>query len=178
MSLKDIDCHEKENFKRLVKETHEDDERFKVIEKAYKKKKDELKNAIDNFYYINKVPSTLRFKSEDNKYAFQITKVERTNIIFDEDKLEKKLKVIDKNIVDDVIAKRYEIVDIEGLIKYLKKCGANPKKIKKFLCIEKKVNTQALNEFSELGLVDEASLKDTFQITKGATYFRIGKKRR
>lgn len=152
----------------LLEETN----KFNVIKKAFENRREELQNVIRN--YLGDATS-FNFKSTKGRFAINPTKLLVTNvvqkkIIWDIDKLKKKL---DKNVISKIIDKKYTINDMDGLIKYLKSCGVDPKIFKKFLDIEENVIEKQMDLLKDIGELDEEDIAGCYSITTNAGYIRI-----
>ena len=95
-------------------------------------------------------------------------------MVFNADKLE---KVLGKKISDNVIIKKYEIVDMFGLIAYLKECNVDPKIFKSFLSVTKSVDVKELERLDELGKISIEQLNGCYTVNKQKPYFTVGLKR-
>ena len=102
--------------------------------------------------------------------ALKVTKVQKISVDFEVDKLE---KVLSKEIAKKVIAKKYEVANIEGLISYLKKCNVDPKVFKGFLNITKYVDTDALDKLEELGMVTMKQIEGCYSVKKPRPYYTV-----
>lgn len=97
-----------------------------------------------------------------------IQKIQKSNVKFDANKLE---KVLDKPLRKRVINKTYEVSDISGLIAYLKELGADPEIFKSFLTISKSVNIRELENLESLGEISLDELKGTYTVNTSKPYF-------
>lgn len=144
-------------------------EKFKHIKKQYEDKKKKLEVSIKNFMYSNGGLDTLSFKTNESE-KMVVKKVSPRKIIWDPDKLEEKL---DKELCNELIEKIYVVNDMQGLIKYLKSCGVNPKKFKSFLNIEKKVKTDVLQQMDDLGEISLEDVKGCYVVKESESYLKI-----
>lgn len=109
----------------------------------------------------------------DGNKVISATKVQSTKVTFDVPRLE---KVLDKEILDEILEKQYTIHDIDGLVDYLKSCGVSPKRFKTFLNVSKTVNREKLNNLEALGLIDLESLQGAYTVTLNNPYYRVSSK--
>lgn len=79
---------------------------------------------------------------------------ERTKIEYDVDAI---LENVDEELVKKFIDKEYKIIDHVGLFKFLKSKGIQPKELRHFLFVDKKVNEKKLNDLYEK---EQISLSD------------------
>ena len=148
--------------------------KFKKVQEEYKaleKEKDELSKDLRNFMFVNGI-SEFDFEKEslDGRSVVTVKNIKKVTVTFDADKLEKRL---DKELCNEFIEKKYEINNIEGLVKYLKSCGVDPKEFKKYINVEKKVNNKKLDEISNLGDITEEDLKGCFTTKESVGYIKI-----
>lgn len=161
--------------KKLVKE-------YNSIKKNAKKVQDEFDSFKSDFN--SKMEKYFQEVSSDSLGGFTnsqlivdnllVTRVQKTSVKFDADKVEKSLG---KELSKKVINKKYEIYDIEGLIAYLKSCGVDPKMFKKFIITHKTVNSNELDKLSDLGKVGIDKLKGCYTVDRAKPYFLISERR-
>lgn len=161
----------------LVVQLNELNNEFKKTEDEYKAKKSSLCSVLKDYMALKKIDSLdFLFKAgryKDRPTNFSIKHVCPKKIIFDPDKMEKKLSKMDKNDLSEIIHKTYKINDIDGLIEYLKSCGVNPKKFKEFLTIEKVVDNKKVDEFSKIGKITEKDVEGCYTVKENESYFKI-----
>lgn len=157
-------------IRQQVVELHNLEQKYKEISKQYKERKDKLTLAIKNYMYCNKgCDKDFQF-SVNEKQTLGVKKVIPTLIIWDADKLE---QCLDKRSAKEVIQKTYTVTDMEGLVKYLKTCGVDPKKFKSFLYIEKRVDETKLEQLNALGEVAVEDLEGCYTTSTKSSYLRI-----
>lgn len=150
-----------------VDELYELEQKYKSIKKKYEDKKKKLSISIRNAMFVNGMN---KFQYEETNRVIDVKSITQKRIVWDVEKLEEKL---DKEICNECIQKTYEINNIEGLIKYLKSCGVNPKKFKSFLNVQKKVDNKKLNELSELGDINKKDLEGCYELKESEGYVKI-----
>lgn len=102
--------------------------------------------------------------------ASKVTRIQRVNVEFKVDKLE---KVLPKEVAKKVIVKRYEITNMEGLISYLKKCNVDPQVFKSFLNVDKQVDTKEMDKMEELGKITIEQIKGCYSVKKSNPYYNV-----
>lgn len=155
-----------------VLELYKEEQRFKAIKQAYEEKKKKLSTEIRNYMY-SKGYSSFDFRSREFGNV-KVNKVVRKTIKWDVDKLKKKLPI---ELLAEIIGKEYHIVDMPGLVKYLKSCGVNPKKFKQYISVEEKVNQQAINELSEIGDITAQDIEGCYELKQAEGYLTINAKK-
>lgn len=166
-----------EECKKKIDLFFEKQEKFKDIEKKFKKLKSDLNEELEDYFQNTDTKSGESFTNSEFETDKCIAKrVQRTIIDFDVDKLEKALKKVDKQIANAIINKKYEIYDIEGFIAYLKDLGADPKVFKSFLTIQKSVDKDELDRLSDLGKVTVDKISGCYNVTKGKAYYTVKRK--
>lgn len=159
-------------FESLALEFYEKQRKFKNIEKKFKELKDEFSKEAEKFFRKKGVSKINIDKLREQ--SISINMVQKASVDFDVDKLEKSLGELSKDVID----KRYEIIDMPGLAKYLKSCGVNPKVFKSFLLVSKTVNTKKLDDLEERGEVSLEQIKNCYTLTQHNPYFtfKVNKK--
>lgn len=162
------------DFVRAVKLLHEKTKRFKEVEARFKQIKVECTQIIDAYFKENDLGKSIIVSCDDSPFrGIRVSKVERTSVNFDPNKIERALT---KDVASKVIVKRYEVADINGLVAYLKTCGVDPKLFKSFLHITKYVNVEELERLNELGEIDESALDGCFSVTRFDPYYKLKEK--
>lgn len=78
-----------------------------------------------------------------------------------------------KEQYNKVVDKQYMIVDMPGLVKYLKSCGVNPKEFKKYLSVQETMNESKLEKAYDLGEVKRKQLEGCYEIVNSNPYIKI-----
>lgn len=157
-----------EDIKLAVFEFNELQREFKKYEEEYKKKKEQLQVKIKNYMFINGFNS-FKFGNSDGTF-FKVANVKRKKIDFDIPKLKTRLS---KDILKQILIKEYRINDFDGLKKYLKSCGVDPKEFIKYLDINEVVNQKMVNQLSDLGEITSRDLKGCYTVTEEFAYVRV-----
>lgn len=160
-----------EEVKRAVVELREYRLKFKDIESQYKKKNEELQKIIREFMGVNNF-TEFKFlsKSKLGDIPLKVLNVVPKKITFNVDKLKERLE---RDIFNKIVIKEYRIVDFNGLVKYLKSCGVDPKKFKKFIEVTETVDNNKLNELGNLGEISEEDIKGCYEVTECNGYVKI-----
>lgn len=167
-----------EQIKDSVLKLYKLSEEKKKFDKYYSDVKSKEQLVISNWMYSNIPKEQNSFEINlDNGYEYylnpvklKVTKVRRKKINWFIDKLK---KVLSKEEQKEVISKTYTISDMEGLVKYLKTCGVNPKKFKKFVDVQENVIEERLNNMYERGKIDLKTLNGCYNVEMGEPYIRI-----
>ena len=142
-------------------------QKFQEAKQNYEKEKSRLQGEI--FKYTSK-KGIQGFGFQDGEKGYKFTTVQTKKLIFDIDKLKKRLN---KEIISEVIKKKYTITDMDKLIKYLKSCGVDPKKFKTFVEIQEEVDEKKINELSEFGEINMEDLDGCYEVKLNTPYVRI-----
>ena len=147
--------------------------RFKQIQTRFCEIKTDFYNDMEDYFKYNNIDGKLTIECNDEFAdigSFVVTRVQSSRVEFNPDKLE---KALGKELSRDVIQKHYEIVDMNGLVTYLKECGINPKVFKSFISIRKTVNTKELDRLEELGKITAEQIKGCYTVKSQNPYFTI-----
>lgn len=86
----------------------------------------------------------------------------------------RKVKAKDsKKLIKQFVNKTYTVNNMQGLIEYLKQCGVDAKKFKKFIDITEEVDNDKLNNLSELGELKAKDIKGCYELRLGEPYVKI-----
>ena len=146
-----------------------------------KKLNDDEKNHQEEYKSKKKMyeEKIIKFLGKKNEKSYDFTQsnrrlkatfVENKKIDFNVEMIE---QVVDKNLFEEFVDKTYTISDYEGLVKYLKSLGANPKVFKEFIHCEKQINKSKLNQLSELGDISLDDLEGCYSVSVMSSYVRI-----
>lgn len=149
---------------------------FKAEEKVYKKRKEVFNKMAEDFFKDSGETQDI-FLTEETTVPMVITvkKCQAVSIQFDADKLENKLN---KEYCQEVISKKYEVLDMPGLVEYLKSCGVNPKKFKKFIGVIKNVDQKKLDQLFATGKLSEKDVDGCYMTEKRNPYYTVNAKKK
>ena len=99
-----------------------------------------------------------------------VTRIRTKKVFWFVEKLKEKL---DKKTYNEIVDKTYTINDMEGLIKYLKSCGVDAKKFKKFIEVNEEVDETKLNNLYDRGEIKKKQIEDCYEVKLGEPYIRI-----
>lgn len=123
--------HPASYYEKIAIEYAHKSERFKSIQKDFENKKAEFNREMNEYFDEHELPSKIVIDSQfSDNGQYTITRVQKTSVQFSADKLE---KVLGKNLSEHVIDKNYTVIDMFGLVAYLKEFGVDPKIFKTFI---------------------------------------------
>lgn len=105
-----------------------------------------------------------------NHVKLRVTNVRTKKVTWMLDKLKQKLG---KDVYKDVVHKTYTVNDMQGLIKYLKSCGVDPKKFKKFIEVTEELDETKLDTYYETGALKKEDIAGCYDVKMGDPYIRI-----
>lgn len=162
-------------IKKLVKEYYLAKEEAKEVQSEFDSLKSDFNAKMEKYFQQVSSDSLGGFVNSQLRVDdLIVTRVQKTSVKFDADKVEKSLG---KELSKKVINKKYEIYDIDGLIAYLKTCGVDPKIFKKFIVTHKTVDSNKLDNLSVIGEVGIDKLKGCYTVDKARPYFLISERR-
>lgn len=150
----------------------------KKFDKYYEEVRKKEQVAISNFMYSNLPKGQNSFQIEldegvnyyESHVKLNVTKVRTKKITWMLDKLKKK---VGKETYNSIVDKTYVVNDMNGLIKYLKTCGVDPKKFKKFIEVEEVLNEQKLENCYETGTIKASDVEGCYTLNMGEPYIRL-----
>lgn len=164
----------KDNVRRLYDAQQEK----KKFDKYYDavRKKEQL--AITNFMFTQLPRDQNSFEIEldegetyyTNHVKLRVTNVRTKKITW---KLDKMNQSIGKDVYKDVVHKTYTVNDMQGLIKYLKSCGVDPKKFKKFIDVTEELDETKLDTYYETGALKKEDIAGCYDVKMGDPYIRL-----
>lgn len=165
-------------IKDSVRKIYEAQKSKKKVDEYYNEVRKKEQLIISNYIFTNLQKGENSFDitlddGEDyytNHVKLKVTRVRKKSILWDIDKLKKKL---DKKVIKKIITKKYTINDMNGLAEYLKECGVNPKKFKKFLTVDEELNEVELNRLYDLGEIDKEQVNGCYKMEMGEPYIKL-----
>lgn len=177
-----------QKIKESVKRLFDAREERRRVDRLCKKVEEETCKEISNYMFCNKGEDGKPLKSidvlidggtgkEGNELALKplllrATKSKSRRIIFSVEGLK---KVLSKDLQKEVIKKHYEITNMEGLKKYLKSCGVDPKIFKKFLCVKETIDNERLEQLYSFGEIKLRDLKGSYEVKESKESITVRK---
>lgn len=161
-----------EECKQSILNFFQKQKKFKQIQNRFGEIKADFYNDMEDYFKCNEVDGKLTIECDElaDAQSFVVTRIQSSRVEFNPDKLE---KVLGKELSRDVIQKHYEIVDMNGLITYLKDCGISPKVFKSFISVRKTVDTKELDRLEELGKITAEQIKGCYTVKSQSPYFTV-----
>lgn len=161
-----------EECKQSIMNFFQKQKKFKQIQNRFCEIKADFYNDMEDYFKCNGIDGKLTVKCDklDGVESFVITRIQSSRVEFNPDKLE---KALGKELSRDVIQKHYEIIDMNGLVTYLKECGIDPKVFKSFVSVRKTVNTKELDRLEELGKITAEQIKGCYIVKSQSPYFTV-----
>lgn len=151
--------------------------KFKAAQLQFNDEKAKFNSLMEEFFKNEALDKSVVFTEhgvDGERESYTVTRIQKSSIEFDPDKLEKQFS---REISRCVVLKRYEIIDIDGLIAYLKECGVDPKIFKSFLHVSKSVDYTELDRLEELGKISHGQVKGCYTVKRQKPYFTVSVKR-
>lgn len=165
-------------IKDSVRKLYDAQQEKKQFDKYYDEVRKKEQLSISNFMFTNLPKDQNSFEIEldegvgyyTNHMKLNVTRIRTKRVTWLLDKLKQKLG---KDIYKDVVDKTYTINDIQGLIKYLKSCGVDAKKFKKFIDVNETLNETKLNTYYETGALKKSDIEGCYDVKMGEPYIRL-----
>jgi len=162
----------KVNYPAIVFDYFTKQQKLKHLQESFDKIKAGFASEMNKYFDEDNKGSKAIFNMDEfvDEMSLIVNRVQKSSVNFNADKLE---KVLGKEISKDVIIKRHEIIDIDGLVEYLKQCGVDPSIFKSFIVTTKSVDVQALERLDEVGKLKGISIDDCFTLKSNEPYFTV-----
>lgn len=165
-------------IKDSVRKLYDAQQEKKQFDKYYEEVRKKEQLSISNFMFTNLPKDQNSFEIEldegagyyTNHVKLNVTRIRTKKITWMLDKLKQKLG---KDIYSEVVDKTYTVNDMYGLIKYLKSCGVDPKKFKKFIDVDETLNEAKLNTYYETGALKKEDIEGCYGVKMGEPYIRL-----
>lgn len=149
----------KEEYEKIVIDYFEEKKKHDEISKKFNDVKKRFYDVSNSYFEDNEIKKS--FNVESGKSNLLVSMVKRVKLVFDADKLEKK---IGKKFSKEVIDKKIEIEDTDGFMKYMKSISADPNVLKSFFNVSKEVNKEALDQLEAVGKIDGSDIEDCYEV--------------
>jgi hypothetical protein len=161
-----------EECKQSILNFFQKQKKFKQIQTRFNEIKADFYDDMEDYFKYNGVDGKLTIDCDElcDTNSFVVTRIQSSKVEFNPDKLE---KALGKELSRDVIQKHYEIVDMNGLVTYLKDYGIDPQVFKSFISVRKTVNTKELDRLEELGKITAEQIKDCYKVKSQNPYFTV-----
>lgn len=103
-------------------------------------------------------------------FSIKSTRVIPTFINWDVSKLKKRL---DKSILRKVVKRVRTLVDLPGLVEYMKDLGGDPKIFWSFFETSEQVDQKEMDQANDLGYVTDEDVAGCFSVTTKPEFFRV-----
>jgi hypothetical protein len=165
-------------IKESVRKLYEAKKEKERVDSFYDEVKKKEQIAISNFMFTNLPQEQKSFDIEldegvayyTNHVRLQVTRVRRQKVIWLLDKLKKKLS---KEMYKDVVKKTYTINDMQGLVRYLKSCGVDAKKFKKFINVSEEADETKLDYLYDTGKLNKKDIAGCYEVQMSEPYIRL-----
>ena len=152
-----------------------DIKRFETAVKRYVKSKQDFEDERQAF---TKAAEIFFYLKGDTKHTIQtgddtflvVSKIQKARISWNISKLR---SILGKEVSKQVIDKKYTIVNMQGLIEYLKSCGVDLGGRRIIKKIEEVVNVKELEQMEQLGKVNEEDLKSCYSVKLQDPYYSV-----
>lgn len=104
---------------------------------------------------------------------FKATRVVQTHVTWDPKELKKKLP---DEFVSDVIKRQRDLVDLQGLVNYMRSLGGNAKKFWSFFNTTEYVDTDVLDQLFDLGEIELDDVSGCYSVTTKPSQYRVTSK--
>lgn len=122
----------------------------------------------------NKIVLTVASDNEDSTRPvggdYIVTRVQNTSVVFDPDKL---AKCLSKDVLLDVVSTKMTVIDVIGLVNYVRSLGGDAKTFKSFINITHEVDNSKIDELSEVGEITAEDIAGCYKIVKGKPWYRV-----
>ena len=104
---------------------------------------------------------------------FKTTRVVPTHVSWDPKALKKKLP---DEFVSDVIKRQRDLVDLQGLVNYMRSLGGNAKKFWSFFNTTEYVDTDELDQLFDLGEIEWDDVSGCYSVSTKPSQYRVTSK--
>ena len=165
-------------IKDSVRKLYDAQQEKKQFDKYYEEVRKKEQLVISNFMFTSLPKGQNSFEIEldegagyyTNHVKLNVTRVRTKKVTWLLDKLKQK---VGNDIYSEVVNKTYTVNDMQGLIRYLKTCGVDPKKFKRFIDVTEELDETKLDTYYETGALKTKDIEGCYTVKMGEPYIRI-----
>lgn len=165
-------------IKDSVRKLYDAQQEKKQFDKYYEEVRKKEQLSISNFMFTNLPKDKNSFEIEldegvgyyTNHMKLNVTRVRTKKVTWLLDKLKQK---VGKDIYSEVVNKTYTVNDMQGLIRYLKTCGVDPKKFKRFIDVTEELDETKLDTYYETGALKKSDIEGCYDVKMEEPYIRL-----
>lgn len=165
-------------IKDSVRKLYDAQQEKRQFDKYYEEVRKKEQLSISNFMFTNLPKGKNSFEIEldegvgyyTNHMKLNVTRIRTKRVTWLLDKLKQK---VGKDIYSEVVNKTYTVNDMQGLIRYLKTCGVDPKKFKRFIDVTEELDETKLDTYYETGALKTKDIEGCYTVKMGEPYIRI-----
>lgn len=173
MAQKQHDIDERNRITDIVCSFFKKYESFKESEKAYKHMQVQFNAEMDTYFGTLSGARKSDTFEDSNGDLLVVTKVSPTKIEWIPEKLKARVA---KPVWKKLVKKRYEIVDMAGLVRYLKSCGVNPIIFKGFIEVTETVDEKQIERLGDLGELTPHNIAGCYVVKSSKPYYKLKRK--
>ena len=145
---------------------------FQSAKDSFEKNKKRVNDLFEEYFQACGTKKMVFINPDDDSLqggSVTVVRVQNVKFIWDVAKLRKKLG---RKLFGQVTQKQYQIIDMQGLVEYLKSCGVDPVKFKSFLNVTTIVDESEIDRLSEVGEVTKSDIEGCYRLDKAKPYFK------
>lgn len=151
-------------------------QKLKDLQKKFDDAKTNFELEMEEYFHKNNIKRA-RFDGDNDTFendSLEVKMIERTSIVWDVEKLEKRLP---KSIARKVVKKQYRVNDMQGLITYLKSCNVDPVVFKRYIQVDKTVDQKMVDQLGNLGQISVRNISGCYIVKCQKPYFTLSVKK-
>lgn len=148
-------------------------QKFKAVKTKFESIKAAFDDSMDMLFdgrHYRSITVTSHSVADGEPKQIKVSKVERTSIKWDVDKLRKRFP---KHIFKQMVKKEYRIVGMPQLVEYLKSCGVDPNVFKQFIVADETVDQDAIDRLGDLGVITSKQISGCYVVECAKPYYTV-----
>lgn len=145
---------------------------FQHAKDSFEKNKKRVNDLFEEYFQACGTKKMVFVNHDDDSLqggTVTVVRVQNVKVIWNIDKLKKQLG---RKLFCKVVQKQYQIIDMHGLIEYLKSCGVDPNKFKSYINVSVSVDESEIDRLSEVGEVTKSDIEGCYRLDKAKPYFK------
>ena len=145
---------------------------FQSAKDSFEKNKKRVADLFEEYFQACGTKKMVFINPDDDSLqggSVTVVRVQNVKVIWNVERLRKQLG---KKLFGQVTTKQYRIIDMPGLVSYLKLCGVDPNKFKSYLSVETNVDDSEIDRLSEVGEITKKDIEGCYRLDKAKPYFK------
>lgn len=173
MGSRGISKDDADRYGRVIWNFYDKSQKFKAVKAKFESIKSDFDENMDELFDGHNYRSmtvTSHNVADGEPNQLKVSKVERTSIRWDIEKLRKRFP---GHVFKRMVKKEYRVVGMPQLVQYLKSCGVDPNIFKQFIVVDETVDPDAIDQLGNLGVISSQQISGCYVVDCAKPYYTV-----